>query len=149
MIVVFDRDHIVPELPGIVLLSHGPFAGACVESVAMLQGVQENLAAFGLEPTDELADYTAAVLDAVRAFPDGSIIMVDLYGGTPCNQMMLAALKEGLDLHIISGFGLPMVVDACSLRSAELKGDELLTQIEEIAKAGIINVSDMIHGRNA
>ncbi len=141
MRVIFEKENVQAGVPGILLLSHGPLASAIVESSTMIIGEQPNLAAFGLEPSDTLEDYINAVIEAYHAFDDNALILLDLFGGTPCNQITLAALRSKLNILALSGLSLPMVIEACTLR-CDLNGEELLRQVEEIAKAGIINITE-------
>lgn len=46
----FRSENMNPEVPGIILLSHGPFAVSLVETASMLFGDAENIAAYSLEP---------------------------------------------------------------------------------------------------
>lgn len=141
MKVIFEKENIQPGVPGILLLSHGPLASAIVESAAMIIGEQPNLAAFGLEPCDALEDYINAVLEAYNAFGGDALILLDLFGGTPCNQITLAALRNHLDILALSGLSLPMVIEACTLRS-DASGMELLRQVEEVTKIGVVNITE-------
>lgn len=43
-------EKINPDLPGIVILSHGPFAVALLETAQLIFGEADNIAAFSLEP---------------------------------------------------------------------------------------------------
>jgi mannose/fructose-specific phosphotransferase system component IIA len=140
MKVIFDKEQIQPEIPGIILMSHGPLATAIVESATLIIGEQPNLAAFGLETTDTLEDYAVSVVEAYQAFGGNALVLVDLYGGTPCNQLVLAALRNQMKLYAVSGLNLPMVMEACGLRMGA-SGAQLVEQVVEISQAGIINIS--------
>ena len=146
MKVLFRRDDIRQELPGLILLSHGPMAVAVAESASMIVGEQPNMAAFGLEPEDPLEEYIAAVLEAYEVFGGNAVFLVDLYGGTPCNQLVLAALKNQLPVKAIGGMNLPMLLEAVTLRE-EAAGEELISQLEMIGNAGIVNITDKMAGR--
>ncbi len=54
----------------------------------MLFGESENIAAYSLEPGDDIDKYREAFVETINEFPEGSMILVDLFGGTPCNQVM-------------------------------------------------------------
>ena len=140
---IFDKNAFQPELTGIILLSHGPLAPALVESSSLIIGEQSNLVAFGLEPSDKLEDYIAAVMEAYNAFGGNALILVDMFGGTPCNQLTMAALRNSLHVLALSGLNLPMVMEACTLRM-ELSGEELLKQVMEMTQAGFINITEKL-----
>ena len=84
----FRSENMNPEVPGIILLSHGPFAVSLVETASMLFGDAENIAAYSLEPGDDIDQYRESFVKTLNEFPEGTVIMVDLFGGTPCNQVM-------------------------------------------------------------
>ena len=81
----FRSENMNPEVPGIILLSHGPFAVSLVETASMLFGDAENIAAYSLEPGDDIDQYRESFVKTLNEFPEGTVIMVDLFGGTPCN----------------------------------------------------------------
>ena len=84
----YKPEKVNKDLPGIILLSHGPFAVSLVDTAKMLFGESENIAAYSLEPGDDIDKYREAFVEMINEFPEGSMILVDLFGGTPCNQVM-------------------------------------------------------------
>ncbi len=145
MLVLFDRQNITGDVPGVILLSHGPMAVSTAESLFLLMGEQENLAAFGLEVEDDLDAYTDAVMDAWHAFGDNAVFLVDLFGGTPCNRLSMKALEQGLTVYALSGLNLPMVLEACSSRD-ECSGQELLDLIADSARNGVVDIMSRLKG---
>ena len=75
-------EQINETLPGIILLSHGAFAFSLLETSKMLFGDSENLAAFSLEEGDDIDQYRKTFVETIQAFSKGSLILVDLFGGT-------------------------------------------------------------------
>lgn len=139
----FQKEDIQAGLTGIILLSHGPLATAMAESAFMIIGQQDNLAAFGLEPSDTLEEYISSVMQAYDAFGGDAVVLVDMFGGTPCNQLVAAALRNALPILALSGMSLPMVMEACALRS-EYSGEALLKQIMDMTEAGQINITEKL-----
>ena len=84
----YIQETVNPDLPGIILLSHGPLAVSLVDTAKMVFGESENLAAFSFEEGDDADQYRMKVAETLERFPVGSVVMLDLFGGTPCNQMM-------------------------------------------------------------
>lgn len=136
---VYIQEEIKPDLPGIILLSHGPFAVALVETAKMLFGDSENLAAFSLEPGDDIDQYRETFAETIRKFPEGSLLLVDLFGGTPCNQLMRYIQETGKPLEIVSGMNLPMLVTAVLARE-EMSGEEFSLDTVENGKNGIFRL---------
>lgn len=144
----FNRNEINPQLPGIITLSHGPLAISIVESAELIYGSPiENIAAFSLEENDDPMEYRDAFLEAVNAFPENTIIFMDIFGGTPCNQLIMHAKREGIHVLAIAGMNLPMILNATFLRNAHEDGDEFLKNLFAEAQESIINITDKIEGQ--
>src|SRR5699024_11376174 len=62
--------------------------------------------------------------ETIDAFPKGSLILVDLFGGTPCNQVMRYVQEKGQPLEVVGGMNLPMLVNSVIARE-EKSGKEL------------------------
>lgn len=74
----YKPEKVNKDLPGIILLSHGPFAVSLVDTAKMLFGESENIAAYSLEPGDDIDKYREAFVETINEFPEGSMILVDL-----------------------------------------------------------------------
>ena len=83
----------------IVLASHGKFAEGIMESGSMIFGPQENVAAVVLTPDMGPDDMHQKLLDAIATFDDQEhvLFLVDLWGGTPFNQVSRLISEEGHD----------------------------------------------------
>lgn len=132
--------------PGILILSHGPLAAGLFDSLEMIVGEQENIAAFSYEIQDELNDFTDRFMEAYKKLPEETIVMVDIYGGSPCNQFILRSLQDHENILALTGVSLPMTLEACSVRG-KLHGQELLADIQKHASEGIVNVTEKINER--
>lgn len=138
--VKYYKPEIVNEnLTGIILLSHGPFAVSLLDTAKMLFGDSENLAAFSFEDGDDLDKYRETFAQTIDAFPDGSLILVDLFGGTPCNQVMRYIQETGKVLEIVGGMNLPMLVNAVISRE-DMKGKKFSLDTAENGRKGIFRV---------
>ena len=136
---IYKNDQINEALPGIILLSHGPFAVSLVKTAEMLFGENENIAAFSLEPGDDIDRYREAAAETIEQFPEGSMILVDLFGGTPCNQILSYIQSTGKPLEIVAGMNLPMLVNAVLARET-MAGKEFSQNTVEDGKSGIFRV---------
>ena len=134
---VYRQEKLNKDLPGIILLSHGPFAVSLVETAQMIFGDSENIAAFSLEAGDDIDKYREDFAEMIEAFPEG--IMVDLFGGTPCNQVMRYIQETGKALEVAAGMNLPMLINAVMSRE-ELKGKEFSMDTVENGKKGIFRI---------
>ena len=105
----------------------------------MIFGDSENIAAFSLEAGDDIDKYREDFAEMIEAFPEGSLIMVDLFGGTPCNQVMRYIQETGKALEVAAGMNLPMLINAVMSRE-ELKGKEFSMDTVENGKKGIFRI---------
>lgn len=135
----YKPEKINKDLPGILLLSHGPFAVSLIDTAKMLFGDSENLAAFSLEPGDDIDKYRESFVEVINEFPKGSLILVDLFGGTPCNQVMRYIQETGEPLEIVGGMNLPMLVNAVLAREG-MSGKEISLDTVQNGKNGIFRV---------
>lgn len=119
------------ELPGVVLMSHGSLAAGLQETAQMLLGNQKNLTALCLEESDAPDDYRGVMAQCIENFPGGCIVLLDLFGGTPCNQLMVHMLTNQKDVFAVTGMNLPMAVAVLSARDTEP-----VARLTEIAMEG-------------
>lgn len=121
----YDATKIESGVPGIVILSHGPLALGLKESSSMIFGETTNFAAFSLEYGDDVTKYADTFIQAIESYGRNVLIMVDLFGGTPCNQLLIYAKKNNLKFNLLSGANLPMVISALTLRPSFKNADDL------------------------
>lgn len=132
----FDKTQIREDLPGIVLLSHGALALGMLDTVSLVMGPLQNAAAFTLEAEDDPAAFQAAFTEAVSAFPAGTVVFVDMFGGSPCNRLLAGAEQITGPYCAFSGMSLPLLLEAAAMREL-CKGEEL----REAIKAAIPNAA--------
>lgn len=123
-------DKVNPNVPGILVLSHGDMAIGMLNSAEMICGKLENVAAIGIEPTEDLDEYKAGLLDAMDRFPAGVLLLVDLMSGTPFNTIMSIAAER--QIYGIAGMNLPLLIE-----TALMRGSSTLAEIAASAKEKI------------
>lgn len=128
-------------IPGIILLSHGPLCEAIIESGKMIVGDLEGVEAFPLNPGCDLEAYSDQVVNAYKAMPEGSIILFDMFAGSPFNQIVRRAGE--IHLHAICGLSLPMLIEA-NMQRELVSGEELIRVLQEAAQDSIVNVDEFI-----
>jgi mannose PTS system EIIAB component len=124
---------------GIILASHGELAKGILQSSTMIFGEQKNVKAITLMPSEGPDDIKAKIKDAIASFDDQDqvLFLVDLWGGTPFNQVN-GLFEEHKDKWvIISGMNLPMVIEAYNSRLSMKSAREVATDILKKAKEGI------------
>ena len=83
------QENFVENIPGILLLSHGPFCQALLESAQMIGGEAVNVVALPLLENASIDEYGEKAMQTFKQMPEGSIVLFDLASGTPFNQMMM------------------------------------------------------------
>ena len=138
----YTQAKVNPEIPGIIIMSHGALAVGVVETIKMLFGEPENLAAFSLEPGDDIDEYRKLFAKSFESFPDGTMVLVDLYGGTPCNQALQYAFQTSTTFELVTGINLPMLLNLVIARQ-NVDGktpEEFTKEIIDQAREGISRV---------
>ncbi len=102
---------------GIVLASHGDLAAGIKQTASMVFGDQPDVVTVSLQPSMGPDDLRAEIEKEVATLsdPEQVLFLVDLWGGTPFNQ-----INGLLDAHptwvAVTGMNLPMVITAYSGR---------------------------------
>jgi len=107
----------------IVLASHGAFAEGIKQSGQMIFGPQEAVEAVVLTPDMGPEDLRAKLLDAIATFEnqDQVLFLVDLWGGTPFNQVSLLLQEPGHENWVaVTGLNLPMLIAAYGERLGDV-----------------------------
>lgn len=129
---------------GILILSHGSIGQSMIEAAQMIYGECRNIACMGLEPSDDIEDWGKELGYLVNIFPKGTIVLLDLLGGTPCNQYLMNVAEEVLvqkegQACAVAGVNLSMVLEAIGQReSAELK--DISERLNGAGKDAVIDV---------
>lgn len=126
------------DLPGILLLSHGPFCAALLESAQMIAGTAENVVALPLHEQDDINEYGRNAMQTLRAMPEGTIVLFDLASGTPFNQMMMQSGGEAF--YGLCGMSLPLLLEALTLREF-MQGEELISALVSAGQSAVVSIA--------
>lgn len=116
---------------GIILISHGEFAKAALDSAQMITGPQEDVIALALTVSKSLDDFEKEIADSYTQLIENHsdiIVLCDIYGGTPFNALSRCMLK-GMKMIGFTGLNLPVLIDL--LLSREISGEEAKVKIME------------------
>lgn len=118
----------------IIVATHGHFGEELVKSAEMIAGKMENVKTLSLLPELSFEDFMKQADALIANTVKPIIVLVDLYGGTPCNVMTVLSKKYHYD--VVTGVNLPMLIDLCvkTLDMEEANTDELAEQCLEILK---------------
>lgn len=139
MEVLFRDDLQNKETPGVVVISHGKLAKEMVLTAEMIMGPQVNTAALCYEEGDSLDSFRESISETLDRMPEGTVVLVDLYGGTPFNQMMLLKLKDKMDINAIAGMNLPVLLEVLDNRYTA-GGKKLLDDVMGIDEIALVEV---------
>jgi mannose PTS system EIIA component len=123
---------------GVIVATHGDFGRALLSTLQMILGQPEGMAAVTLSQEDSLESFKAKLekaLGEVDPKGEGTLVMVDMLGGTPFNVAL--QLAQDRKLVVITGLSLPMLVKAASHQEGkDLKG--LALDIQNSAREGVV-----------
>jgi mannose/fructose-specific phosphotransferase system component IIA len=127
----------------VLIASHGSVAASLVEAAGMICGDAslQGVSAVGLEPDDSPESY----LERLRAQVDGSrstLILTDLYGGTPHNVACTLARREGGEIRCISGANLAIVIEA--LTTTDPLDDALVERLIQTTREAVVDATDRL-----
>jgi PTS system, mannose/fructose/sorbose family, IIA component len=124
---------------GIIIASHGEFAKGILQSGSMIFGEQEDVKAVTLMPSEGPDDIRAKLQEAVASFSnqDEVLFLVDLWGGTPFNQVNNLFEEQKDKWAIVAGLNLPMLIEAYASRLSMESAQEIAAHIIETAKEGV------------
>lgn len=130
---------------GILLLSHGPFCEQLMTSTAMIAGPLANTKAVALHEGEDPDVFGKCIQAAVKTLDadDGILVLVDILGGTPFNQ--IALLSRELNVQIVTGMNMPMFLQVLLERDKV----ESVTELAELAKSSGLESIKMITGSNS
>lgn len=102
----------------IVLVSHGEQSKGMLNTVQMLLGPQENIAAYCLYPESTVDDFREKLRAEVEQYgADNIVFLSELKQGSPFNA--LVSLTRDYDLHHLTGTNLAMLMTIVMERDDE------------------------------
>jgi PTS system mannose-specific IIA component len=129
---------------GIVVATHGEFGQELVATLQMILGESEGIKALALHSSETLEsfkDKLEATLKKVDPKNHGSLVLVDMIGGTPFNVALLAAQTH--KLQIVTGVNLPMLIKVAT--SQEEKNLETLAlETQKVTREGIMTSVELL-----
>mgnify|MGYP002625859682 CR=1 FL=1 len=128
----------------VVLVSHGEQSKGMLNTVQMLLGPQENIAAYGLYPdstVDALADQLRAEVEQYGA--ENIVFFSELRQGSPFNA--LVSLTRDYDIYHITGTNLAMLMAVIIERDDEdISAEELCEAAMEAVEGSMLNVRQFL-----
>lgn len=124
---------------GIIIASHGELAEGILKSSSMIFGEQENVKTVALMPSEGPDDIKKKIEEAVASLVNVEeiLFLVDLWGGTPFNQVNNLFENHKDKWAIVTGVNLPMVVEAFGARFSMESAHEIAASILTASRDGV------------
>lgn len=125
---------------GIQVITHGKMAEGILDTVDMVLGDLENIAANKLKRGQDIEEFRREVLETTNkmASSDGILIFVDMFGASPYNMSFMNSREVDIDNYkIIAGVNLPLLMEAISNRKF-MDIDQLYTHLLQMREQSII-----------
>ena len=131
-------NEIQSDIPGIILLSHGPLASGLLGTMEMVLGTVDNVTALELEEGDHPEKYRMRIAEIAEAMPEKSVFLMDIFGGSPFNQVIQYFLENGKEIRAVSGMNLGMLIAAVNAR--QNNDSDMIEEIAKMGKEAVINI---------
>lgn len=132
------------EKPRILVLSHGSLCTGMLESAKMIGAMSDNIIAIPMGPLVSADEYEKMVRTELEKCPEGSLVLVDFFGGTPFKTV--AKILPEYPVYAVAGVNLSMFLECWSnLNYAEKTGRELHDIAIEAGKFGVLSINDFVN----
>jgi len=130
----------------IIVITHGQFGQELLRTAQDIAGRQEQVAALSITSDMGLDTVTQTLGDIIdRLAPnEGTLVLVDMLGGTPCNTALMKT-KE-LQAEVVTGVNLYMVLSSFNNRDKmDLKA--LASKVADDGKRAIVLAKELLMKR--
>lgn len=128
------------QLTFIVLLTHGRWGEALIESAESIIGFIPNICSFSLMPSQGIDDYFNQIVEKFEQLKDCEVlIMTDIFIGSTTRTAVLASINN--NFMAISGLSLEMLLAAEELRRKH-QGEELVQVIMNHVQHATCNIRE-------
>ena len=121
----------------IVLATHGHLGEELVRSAGMIFG-EMDVPCVSLLPGMSFEDFTAKAEEVLSSLEGDTIVLVDLFGGTPSN--VFSALSRKYNHDVITGVNLPVLIDLYTKVSSGVEFDKvqlIVETLETLRESGV------------
>lgn len=125
----------------LIILNHGQFGEEVIKSAELIVGKIDNIWAFSLLKYMSIEELARQVEERIIGLKGETIILTDMFGGTPNNVAMMMQLK--FKCFVICGINLPLLLEMVIARDTTDKpADMIISDAVHTAKQAIFNVID-------
>jgi PTS system mannose-specific IIA component len=133
-------------MTGILIISHFTLAESLKKTIELIIGERENVSALSLLKNEKVENFSERLKNETQKLNKGSgvIIFADMFGGTPSN-VALSLFADNDDIKIITGFNLPIVIEA--IMHSSKNSNEILKTIMERKDKTIVDAKTIFKKR--
>lgn len=132
------------SIPWIILMTHGEAGVGLKKSAEMIMGELEDVYCMTLREGQDPMEYVSELRGLLGRAPEDTIILTDLFGGTPSNTAAAFALQK--NYRVVSGLNLAMLIEA-EMSRGTVEGEELTERIIQAGRDGIKNIRQIMNER--
>jgi PTS system mannose-specific IIA component len=128
---------------GVLIVTHGEFGKALLETLQMIVGETVGIHSVPLLSQDSGENLRLKIektLDQVDPRSQGTLILVDMLGGTPFNVSIQLATER--NVKVVTGVNLPMLVQAFSSRE-DHDLEALCLDIQKTTREGVVTSAEL------
>lgn len=129
----------------ILILSHCELTKELIKTAEVIAGKQENLFYIDQDIKNEnlvsLQAKISEILDKINT-EQGTLVLTDMLGGTPCNASVL--LTKKYNLEVLTGVNLPMILSAVFASRAVNTAKELADKVLTDGQKSIVNAKQLL-----
>ncbi len=128
---------------GLVLIGHSHIASEMLIALQHVVGEQPLIASVNATDDSSPEVLTALLKKKITECDvgQGVLVLADMFGGTPCNVAM-GCLQAGC-VDVVSGFNLPLLIKATTLRHREKSLSVLAKQVVKAGRQYIQQAPDL------
>lgn len=129
----------------ILIVSHCNLTKELVATAEVIAGKQENLFYIDKDIKGENLQSLQAKIDEILCGinkPEGTLVLTDILGGTPCNASLL--LTKKYNLEILTGVNLPMLISAIFASKSAVTAKELADKVLSDGQKSVVNAKQLM-----
>lgn len=127
----------------VILVSHGDYAKALLESSQLIMGEQEHVCTFGFYLGDDIDALRDKIEEKIKEFITDNevLVLTDMRSGSPFNAT--ASLMEKYHFYHIAGINLPTFMEIMGTRDFST-AEELCEMVMTEGKETMVNVNKLM-----
>lgn len=114
----------------IILATHGDFCHGIKQSYEMLAGTNDSIIPVSLSSTDT-GEFKKEIENLIGN--DEYLILCDIFGGSPFNEVSKIALKNPDRIKVFSGLNLPILLECGVMEKAGFNIEKIVSAIKDVA----------------